>query len=105
MTTTPVNETTIREKLRQVIDPEISCNIVDLGLVYGIAIEGSKVTVTMTLTTPGCPMHESIAWGVQSALLSLEGIEEVDVQVVWEPPWTPACISERGVIESGISRV
>jgi metal-sulfur cluster biosynthetic enzyme len=81
-----IDEPTIREALRQVADPELDCNIVDLGLVYGIAIDGTKVIVTMTLTTPGCPMHESIAWGVQSALLNLEGIEEVDVQLVWDPP-------------------
>ena len=84
-----IDENTIREALRQVVDPELDCNIVDLGLVYDIAIDGAKVTVTMTLTTPGCPMHESIAWGVQSALLNLEGVAEVEVQLVWDPPWTP----------------
>jgi metal-sulfur cluster biosynthetic enzyme len=64
--------------------------------------DGGKVTVTMTLTTSGCPMHESIAWGVQRALLNLEGIEEVDVQLVWDPPWTPARMSERGRAEAGV---
>ena len=54
-----IDEATIRKALRQVVDPELGCNIVDLGLIYGIAIDGSKVTVTMTLTTPGCPMHEA----------------------------------------------
>ena len=73
MTTIPLQESNILETLRQVIDPEMGCNIVDLGLVYSIAITGAKVTVTMTLTTPGCPMHESIRWGVQSALLNREG--------------------------------
>jgi metal-sulfur cluster biosynthetic enzyme len=61
MTAPLIDEATIRETLRQVVDPELDCNIVDLGLIYGIAIDGTKVTVTMTLTTPGCPMHESIA--------------------------------------------
>jgi metal-sulfur cluster biosynthetic enzyme len=84
MTAPMIDEATIRETLRQVVDPELDCNIVDLGLIYGIAIDGAKVTVAMTLTTPRCPMHESIAWGVQSALLNLEGVEEVDVQLVWE---------------------
>ena len=74
----------------------------DLGLVYGIVIDGAKITVTMTLTTPGCPMHESIAWGVKCALLNLAGVEEVDVQVVWEPPWTPARMSERGREQAGV---
>jgi metal-sulfur cluster biosynthetic enzyme len=102
MTAAVINEALIRETLRQVIDPELDCNIVDLGLVYGIAIDAAKVSVTMTLTTPGCPMHESIAWGVQSALLNLEGIEEVDVQLVWDPPWTPARMSARARADMGI---
>jgi metal-sulfur cluster biosynthetic enzyme len=102
MTATHLDETLIRETLRQVIDPELGCNIVDLGLVYGVAIDRNKVTVTMTLTTPGCPMHESIAWGVQCALLNLEGVEEVDVRLVWEPPWTPARMTERGRALTGV---
>ena len=74
MTATKIDETTILETLRQVLDPKLGCNIVDLGLVYGVTITGGKVTVKMTLMTPGCPMHESIAWGVQMALLNLEGV-------------------------------
>jgi metal-sulfur cluster biosynthetic enzyme len=97
-----IDEASVREALRQVIDPELGCNIVDLGLVYGIAIDGPKVSVTMTLTTAGCPMHESIAWGVQSVLLNLEGVEQADVQLVWDPPWTPARMSERGRAEAGV---
>ena len=102
MTAAVIDEGTIRAALRQVVDPELDCNIVDLGLIYGIAIDGAKVTVAMTLTTPGCPMHKSIAWGVQSALLNLEGVEKVDVQLVWDPPWTPARMSERGRAEAGV---
>ncbi|MEX0742450.1 MAG: metal-sulfur cluster assembly factor [Phycisphaeraceae bacterium] len=97
-----IEEATIREALRQVVDPEIDCNIVDLGLIYGLAIDGTKVTVTMTLTTPGCPMHESIAWGVKCALLNLEGVDEVEVNVVWEPQWTPARMSGHGRQRTGI---
>ena len=82
--------------LAQVIDPELGCNIVDLGLVYDIAITGTRVRVQMTLTTPGCPMHESIATGVQYALLGLEGVEEAEVEVVWDPPWNPAMMTEQG---------
>lgn len=102
MTPTIIDETTVRAALRQVVDPEIDCNIVDLGLVYGIAIDGAKVTVTMTLTTRGCPMHESIAWGVKCALLNLEGVEDVDVQIVWDPPWTPDRLSPLGRERTGI---
>ena len=91
-----ITEATVWNVLRQVIDPEIGCNIVDLGLIYSIAIDGGKVTVQMTLTTRGCPMHESIAQGVQTALLGLEGVEEAEVEIVWDPPWNPEMMSELG---------
>lgn len=103
MTPTAIDETTVRAALSQVVDPEIDCNIVDLGLVYGILIDGHKITVTMTLTTRGCPMHESIAWGVKNALLNLEGVEDVEVQMVWEPPWTPDRMSALGRARTGLS--
>ncbi len=97
-----LNEALILETLRQVVDPEIDCNIVDLGLVYGIKIEGSRVSVQMTLTTPGCPMHESISWGVKNALLGLEGVDDADVQVVWDPPWHPSMMTDAGRARVGI---
>ena len=97
-----IDESTIREALRQIVDPELDCNIVDLGLVYGIAVMGSKITVTMTLTTPGCPMHDSIAEGVKGALLDLEGVDDVEVQVVWDPPWTPSRMSDFGRQRTGV---
>src|SRR5262245_20000164 len=100
--TAPIKEAAIRETLRQVMDPELDCNIVDLGLIYGIAINGAKVTVTMTLTTPGSPMHASMAWGVKQALLALDAVEEADVQVVWDPPWTPARLTQYGRACTGI---
>ena len=56
----------------------------------------------MTLTTPGYPMHESIVWGVQSALLNLEGVEEVEVKIVWDPPWSPARMSQYGRASTGV---
>ncbi|HEV2434649.1 MAG TPA: metal-sulfur cluster assembly factor [Verrucomicrobiae bacterium] len=96
MTTSVLNETVLLETLRQVIDPEIGCNIVDLGLVYGVASNGGAVKVTMTLTTPGCPMHESISWGVKNALLGLEGVTDAEVDVVWDPPWHPLMMTEEG---------
>jgi metal-sulfur cluster biosynthetic enzyme len=102
MNNAPLDEPLILETLRQVVDPEIDCNIVDLGLVYGTRIEGRKVTVQMTLTTPGCPMHESIAWGVKNALLNLEAVEEADVEIVWDPPWHPAMMSDYGRARVGI---
>jgi len=96
MSCQPLTEQLILETLREVIDPEINCNIVDLGLIYGVAIQGSAVTVHMTLTTQGCPMHESIAWGVKMALLNLEGVETAEVEVVWDPPWHPSMMTEAG---------
>jgi metal-sulfur cluster biosynthetic enzyme len=98
-----MTEQMVLDTLRQVIDPEIDCNIVDLGLVYGIAVEGSKVFVQMTLTTQGCPMHESIAWGVKMALLNLDGVDDVDVQIVWDPPWNPSMMSDYGRAHVGLS--
>lgn len=97
------DERTILETLRRVVDPEIDCNIVDLGLIYGIKIEGSKVQVQMTLTTQGCPMHESIAWGVKNALLNLEGVEAAEVEIVWDPPWDPSMMSVYGRARVGIT--
>ncbi len=101
MTTTQITEATILGTLRQVIDPEIGCNIVDLGLIYGVGISDAKVTVTMTLTTPGCPMHESIRWGAQCALLNLEGVDEAEVELVWDPPWHPSMMTEAGRAMTG----
>lgn len=93
---TPLDEVAVLQHLRQVIDPEIDCNIVDLGLIYGIEILGSKILVQMTLTTPGCPMHESIAWGVKTALLNIDGIDDAQVDIVWDPPWHPSMMTDYG---------
>jgi metal-sulfur cluster biosynthetic enzyme len=102
MNTTPLTETALLECLRQVIDPEIGCNIVDLGLVYSVTNESGHITVQMTLTTPGCPMHESIAWGVKNALLNLEGVEDAEVKIVWDPPWQPAMMSDEAREQLGV---
>lgn len=102
MNTTSLNEQTVLDALRQVIDPEIGCNIVDLGLIYDVAIIGPRVRVTMTLTTPGCPMHESLCGGVQAVVLNLDGVEEVEVDLVWDPPWHPAMMTEVGRAAAGV---
>ena len=102
MQITQLDEPLVLETLRQVVDPEIDCNIVDLGLIYGTCIEGRKVTVKMTLTTPGCPMHESIAGGVKNALRKLEAVEEAEVEVVWEPPWSPSMMTDYGRARVGL---
>ena len=99
---TAITEAAILETLRQVIDPELGCNIVDLGLIYGVTITSAKVAVVMTLTTPGCPMHESLRWGAQQALLNLEGVEAAEVAVVWDPPWHPSMMTEAGRAATGV---
>lgn len=86
---TSIDSTLLIETLRQVIDPELDCNIVDLGLVYAVTCADGSAVVTMTLTTPGCPMNEAISAGVEQAMLSQEGINSVEVRIVWDPPWTP----------------
>jgi len=96
MTTNEITEEAILETLRQVIDPELGCNIVDLGLICNVSINCQKVTVVMTLTTPGCPMHESIRWGALEALLNLAGVEAAEVEVVWDPPWHPSMMTDFG---------
>jgi metal-sulfur cluster biosynthetic enzyme len=102
MTALPLTDELVLETLRQVIDPEIGCNIVDLGLIYRYAFQAGKLTVTMTLTTPGCPMHDSIAEGVKNILLTLDGVTEVEVEVVWDPPWHPSMMTETGRAMAGV---
>ena len=101
MTANSPMESAIFDALHQVIDPEIGCNIVDLGLIYSVAFNDGIAKVTMTLTTPGCPMHESIGWGVKNALSGLEGVNDVDVEIVWDPPWNPSMMTEAGRAATG----
>ena len=102
MNTNPMDEARVLEVLAQVIDPEIGCNLVDLGLIYSVQITGSTVAVKMTLTTQGCPMHDSLVRGVETALLGLEGVKRADVELVWDPPWNPSMMSAAGRRAAGI---
>jgi metal-sulfur cluster biosynthetic enzyme len=102
MNTPPLTETIILETLRLVIDPELGCNIVDLGLIYSVNITGGHVIVTMTLTTPGCPMSESISHGARSALLGIADVTEADIEIVWDPPWHPSMMTEEGRLATGV---
>ena len=96
MTNAMLDESKVLEALRQVIDPELGCNLVDLGLIYDVKINNTIVRVRMTVTTPGCPMHESLRRGVQNALLDLPGISEAHVELVFDPPWHPSMMSDSG---------
>lgn len=84
----PLSNEALAEALKDVFDPELGFNIVDLGLVYDIAVDEGNVTITMTLTTPGCPASEIIQGGVYERLWAIEGVADVDVQLVWTPPWS-----------------
>lgn len=92
-----VSKDEVIEVLKTVYDPEIPINIVDLGLVYGVEVKGDQVHIKMTLTTEGCPMGEVIAWDVKQKVEAIEGIKEADVELVWDPPWTPDRISENAM--------
>lgn len=88
------NEEEVLEVLRECYDPEIPINIVDLGLVYKVDIEGEKVSVEMTLTAPGCPVSGLLKDDVTSKLLSLKDVKEASVEIVWDPVWTPEKMSD-----------
>ncbi|HTP80363.1 MAG TPA: iron-sulfur cluster assembly protein [Bacteroidota bacterium] len=90
----PLTEESIYNALRQVFDPEIPVNIVDLGLVYQVKIVENWVGVKMTLTTPGCGLADKIADDVRQKVAEVPGVMESDVRLVWQPPWTPAMMSE-----------
>lgn len=90
---TSLSEELVMEKLRDVIDPEVSLNIVDLGLVYGVTLNEGSIEVRMTLTTRGCPMSAYMTEQVTTTLSALDGVRNVKVELVWNPPWTPSRIT------------
>lgn len=91
----------VREVLRGVFDPELHMNIVDLGLVYATRVDGSRVEVDMTLTSPGCPYGPYLIHQVKDTALSLKGISDAKVTVVWDPPWGPDKMTEEVRLELG----
>ncbi|HET7627155.1 MAG TPA: metal-sulfur cluster assembly factor [Bacillales bacterium] len=91
-----MTEEEIRETLKEVIDPELGINIVDLGLIYGIKNIDGHVHIEMTLTTPGCPLHSTMETGIQYALHEHADISSVEVELVWEPKWTPESMTPEG---------
>jgi probable FeS assembly SUF system protein SufT len=101
-----VSEEVLWQALKNVYDPEIPVNIVDLGLVYDMRIErdeaGARVHVKMTLTAPGCGMGPAIAMDAKGRIETLPGVKEADVQLVWDPPWNPHMISPEGRARLGM---
>lgn len=84
----------ILEKLKQVMDPELGVNIVDLGLIYNVKVNNGDVSVLMTLTTPGCPMGYMFEEEVTRAVKKIKGVKKVKVELTFEPPWTPEKMSK-----------
>src|SRR3954469_21319308 len=99
-----VSEQMVWDQLRFCYDPEIPLNIVDLGLIYDVILNGSRIDVKMTLTAPGCHMGGQIAADVQSKLLALEQVEEANVELVWDPPWHHSMISAEGRKKLGLDQ-
>jgi len=80
--------------LKQCMDPEVPLSVVDLGLIYGVAInDKNDVNIKMTMTTPGCPLHDTLVKDVKKYLGNVNGIGNIDVQIVWDPPWSPERMS------------
>jgi metal-sulfur cluster biosynthetic enzyme len=91
----------IEAAIARVADPEFGLSIVDLGLVYDLRVEGNEVQVTMTLTSFYCPAGEVILGGVKAAAESVPGVSRATVQLTWEPPWTPDCLTPAGRAQLG----
>ena len=92
----------IRETIRnEVYDPELGLNIVDLGLIYDVSVADHKADITMTLTSPGCPVGPELITNVRRSLSRFDDLEEVDVHLVFSPPWHPSMMSEEAKDELG----
>jgi FeS assembly SUF system protein len=97
-----INKEEVIQALKNCYDPEIPINIVDLGLIYDLKIEGNKVTVVMTLTAPFCPAAIWFPDYIKQELLKVKGVKEAEVKIVWEPRWTPDRMSEEAKALLGI---
>ena len=86
-------------EIKKIYDPEIPVNIYELGLIYDIKIKDKDVQVKMTLTTPNCPVAESLPKEVKDSIMQVEGIEKVDLDLVWDPPWNKDMMSDAAKLE------
>src|SRR3954469_25453131 len=99
---TATTEDTVRETIRnEVYDPELGLNVVDLGLIYDITVADSKAEITMTLTSPGCPVGPELITNIRRSLSIHDDLDEVDVHLVFSPPWHPSMMSEEAKDELG----
>ncbi len=97
-----VTEDQVVEVVRTIFDPEIPVNIYDMGLIYDIEIAGGRVDVKMTLTSPACPVAGTLPLEVEAKIEGLPGIENADVEIVWDPVWNPGMMSEAAKLELGM---
>lgn len=88
-----VCEELVLDALREVIDPEVGLNVVDLGLVYGLWINGAQVRVNLTMTTPACPLGDQILHDAETRIAAIAGVESIRVELVWYPAWGPERMS------------
>ena len=96
------DQETIYAALKHIYDPEVGINIVDMGLIYDLEMAENKVDLTMTLTSPACPAGPQILAQIDTQLKTLEGVDDVDIKVVWTPPWSPDMLSEEARDQLGI---
>ena len=86
-------------EIKKIYDPEIPVNIYELGLIYQIDIDNNNVKIKMTLTTPNCPVAESLPKEVKDSVLEIDGVSSVDLDLVWDPPWNKSMMSEAAKLE------
>ena len=96
-----VDEKEVWETLKNCYDPEIPINIVDLGLVYDMKLDDDVVKIKMTLTAPGCPMTSFMIDDVRQKVMAVDGVKDVFVDVVWDPPWNPSMMSQEAKTKLG----
>lgn len=96
-----VDEKEVWETLKNCYDPEIPINIVDLGLVYDMKVDDDVVKIKMTLTAPGCPMSSFMIDDVRQKVMAVDGVKDVFVDVVWDPPWNPSMMSQEAKTKLG----
>ena len=87
------------EEIKKIYDPEIPVNIYELGLIYDISVKDKNIKVKMTLTTPNCPVAESLPKEVKDSIMEIKGVDKVDLDLVWEPPWDKSMMSESAKLE------
>ncbi len=91
-----VTDDQIWEKLKEFYDPEIPINVVDLGLIYGVQVKDGHVLIKCTLTIPACPLKSYMTEGIRTKAMELDGVDHVDVELVWTPPWSQNLMTDEG---------